>query len=45
MTCPEIYKIDDQGYSYVEIKEVPKSIEEQARRGAEVCPEHAISVA
>ena len=44
LACPEVYKIDDQGYAFVEIKEVPKGIEGQAKRGAEVCPEHAVVV-
>lgn len=44
LTCPEVYKIDGQGYAFVESKEVPKGIVEQARRGAEVCPEHAVIV-
>ena len=44
LTCPEVYKIDEDGYSYLERAEVPIGIEEKARRGAEVCPENAIIV-
>jgi ferredoxin len=42
MTCPEVYKTDDEGYAYVEQEDVPKGLEEKVRRGAEVCPENAI---
>ncbi|MCH7837066.1 MAG: ferredoxin [Chloroflexi bacterium] len=44
MVCPEVYKIDDESYAYVEQEEVPANLEEQVRRGAEVCPEQAIVV-
>ena len=44
MVCPEVYKIDDESYAYVEQEEVPAALEEQVRRGAEVCPEQAIVV-
>ena len=44
MICPEVYKVDEQGYSYVEHEEVPPDLEEKARRGAEACPEDAIVV-
>ena len=44
MNCPEVYKIDAEGYSFVETEEVAKELEEKARRGAEACPEHVISV-
>ena len=44
MTCPEVYKVDEQGYSYVEHEAVLPDLEEKARRGAEACPEDAIVV-
>ncbi len=44
MNCPEVYKIDAEGYSFVETAEVAKELEEKARRGAEACPEKAITV-
>ena len=31
LTCPEVYKIDEEGYSYLERAEVPIGIEEKAR--------------
>ena len=44
MICPEVYKVDEETYAYVEEEEVPAALRDQARRGAEVCPEHAITV-
>ena len=44
MECPEVYKVDDEGYAYVSNGEVPPNLREKARRGAEACPENAISV-
>ena len=44
MTCPEIYKIDAEGYAFVEVEEVPTEHEENARRALETCPENAISM-
>lgn len=42
--CPEIYKLDDQGFAYVESDRVPPGLEAKARQGADVCPEAAILV-
>jgi len=44
MTCPEVYKIDEQGFSYVELHEVPAELRDRARKAAETCPEGAIVV-
>jgi len=44
MICPEVYQVDDEGYAYVSNGEVPQDLREQARRGAEACPENAITV-
>ncbi len=44
MICPEVYKIDDESYAYVEQEDFPAELQEQGRRGAEVCPEQAIVV-
>ena len=44
MICPEVYKIDEESYAYVEQEEVPANLTEQVRRGAEACPEQAIVV-
>ncbi len=44
MTCPEVYNTNDEGFAYVKNGEVPQGLEEKARRGAETCPENAITV-
>jgi ferredoxin len=44
MACPEVYKTDEQQFAYVEQEDVPKGLEEKARRGAEECPEGAVIV-
>jgi ferredoxin len=43
-TAPELYTIDDLGYSSVTELDVPAALEEAARLGAEACPERAITV-
>jgi ferredoxin len=42
--CPEVYKLDEQGFAYVESEVVPPGLEAKAREGAFMCPEHAIYV-
>ena len=42
--APEVYKLDDNGYLATEVIEVPAGLEEQARLGAESCPEQAIKI-
>jgi ferredoxin len=42
--CPEVYKLDEQGFAYVESEIVPPGLEAKAREGADVCPESAILV-
>lgn len=41
--CAEVYKLDDQGFVYVE-GPVPAGLAELAREGAAQCPEEALSV-
>jgi ferredoxin len=43
-TAPELFGIDDEGYSNVDEVEVQAGMEEQARRGMLACPERAISI-
>lgn len=43
--CPEVYKLDDMGFAYVDDSLVPEGLEEKAKKGAEACPEAAIAVA
>ena len=42
--APELFTLDDDGYSNVDLKVVPAGTEDAARRGALACPERAISV-
>lgn len=42
--CPEVFKLDEHGFAYVEDARVPAGLEDRARQGAEVCPEGAISL-
>jgi ferredoxin len=41
---PELYLLDDDGYSAIGDVEVPPELEDAARRGADACPERAISI-
>ena len=43
-TAPDLYTLDDDGYSNVDAVEVPTGMEHLARRGMEACPERAITV-
>jgi ferredoxin len=42
--APELYEIDEVGYSAIDELEVPPGMEQDARRGAAACPERAISI-
>ena len=42
--APQVYGCDDDGYGFVISELVPPELEETARRGADNCPEDAISV-
>ena len=41
---PEIFKLDDDGFAYVDDERVPLGLEKKAKAGADVCPERAIYV-
>jgi len=41
---PDVYVLDDDGYNATTIEQVPPELWEQARRGAQACPEGAITV-
>ena len=46
LTAPDVFQVDDDGYNFpqgVEV-EVPPRLEEQAREGAQMCPDSAIRV-
>jgi len=36
--CPELYKIDEQGFAYVESGNRTSGLEAKAREGAAACP-------
>ena len=40
--CPSVYKLDDQGFAYVDTELVSADDEESAVEAAEACPELAI---
>ena len=40
----ELFTLDDDGYSDVDVREVPPGMEELAHRGMLACPERAISI-
>ena len=42
--CPEVYKLDDQGFAYVDDALVPEGLEDKARAGAKACPEAALVI-
>jgi ferredoxin len=42
--CPEVFEADDQGYSVVELSEVPPELRERVRLAEADCPEAAIDV-
>jgi len=42
--APELFTLDDDGYSNVDVREVPPGMEDVARRGALACPELAITI-
>lgn len=42
--CPEIFKLDENGIVYVDDEIVPAGLEDQAREGADACPQSALSV-
>lgn len=42
--APDAYDLDDHGYAKAPEGEVPAHLAQQARRGAEACPERAITI-
>jgi ferredoxin len=44
VTAPDVYDLDDDGYGVADAGELPAELEDQAREGAEACPERAITV-
>ena len=44
MYSPDVFKLDEDGYAYVEGGEVPAELQDSARLGASACPERAIRI-
>ena len=42
--CPEVFILNDDGYSEVPSPDVPAGLEDAVRRAAASCPERAITV-
>ena len=42
--APEVYELDDTGHNAMSETEVPADLVEAARRGADNCPERAITL-
>jgi ferredoxin len=42
--CPDVYKLDENGFAYVDDARVPDGLEDGARAGADACPEAAIII-
>jgi ferredoxin len=42
--CPELYKLDDDGFAYTDTDVVRPELEATARAGADACPEGAITL-
>jgi ferredoxin len=41
---PELFPIDENGYSVLQDREVMPEVEQATRQGVEVCPEHALTI-
>jgi ferredoxin len=41
--CPEVFSLNDDGYSEVQSPDVPATLEDAVRRAASSCPERAIA--
>ena len=42
--APDVFVLDDDGFNVTPEKEIAPELEEQARRGADACPEMAITI-
>jgi ferredoxin len=44
MYCPEVFTLNDDGYTVVDTPEVPAEFEREVRAAVEGCPEQAITL-
>jgi ferredoxin len=42
--CPEVFSIDDDGFSSVSMPQVPAELERKVQEAASNCPERAITL-
>jgi ferredoxin len=42
--CPQIFKLDDMGFAYVEAPEVSDELVSSAQEACDSCPESAITI-
>lgn len=42
--CPEVYKLDENGFVYIDADVIPEGMEDQAREGAMACPANVIEL-
>ena len=45
VTCPEVFRIGDDGYAEVLVDEVPPALQDAVHQAGEECPTYAILVA
>ncbi|WP_328902837.1 ferredoxin [Streptomyces sp. NBC_00441] len=43
-TAPDVYALDEEGYAYVRVPEIPAGLQPSAEAGARVCPVAALQV-
>jgi ferredoxin len=41
--CPEVFDLDENGFSVIRVTDVPEPLEDKARLAVHNCPESAIS--
>jgi ferredoxin len=42
--CPEVFTLNDDGYTVVQLAEVPAAFQDEVGKAAASCPERAIAV-
>lgn len=44
IAAPDLYELDDNGFCALTVLEIGKELEADAHRGAEACPERAVTL-
>lgn len=42
--CPQVFKLDDNGFVVLAVAVIPVELETQAREGAAACPQSALTI-